>query len=77
MKGLFKEDGPMHLTVVSSGNTRGNGNKLKHRRLCPNMRKLVFYWVMEHWHRLPRRVVESPSLEILKSHLDMVLGSWL
>ena len=31
----------------------------------------------KHWHRLSREVVESPSLEIFKSHLDMVLGSWL
>jgi len=31
----------------------------------------------KRWHRLPREVVESPSLEILKSCLDMVLGNWL
>ena len=29
------------------------------------------------WHRLPIEAVESPSLEIFKSHLDMVLGNWL
>jgi len=28
--------------------------------------------VMEHWNRLPRAVVGSP-LEILKTHLDVVL----
>ena len=33
--------------------------------------------VTKHWHRLPREVVESPSLEILKSHLDTVLGNRL
>ena len=33
--------------------------------------------VTKHWHRLPWEVVESPSLEIFKSHLDMVLGNWL
>lgn len=27
--------------------------------------------------RLPTEVVDSPSLEIAKSHLDMVLGSYL
>lgn len=29
------------------------------------------------WHRLPRTVVDSPSLETFKSHLDMVLGNLL
>ena len=33
--------------------------------------------VTEPWHRLPREVVESPSLAILKSRLDTVLGNWL
>ena len=35
-----------------------------------------FFTVREvkHWHRLPGEIVESPSLEIFKSHRDMVLG---
>jgi len=33
--------------------------------------------VTEPWHRLPGEVVESPCLEIIKSCLDMFLGSWL
>ena len=34
---------------------------------------LFFKRAVLHWHRLPREVVESPSLEVLKSHVDMAL----
>ena len=33
--------------------------------------------VTEHWNRLPREAVESPSLEIFQTHLDKVLCSLL
>jgi len=33
--------------------------------------------VTEHWNRLPREVVDSPSLEIFKTHLGKVLCSLL
>ncbi|KFW09285.1 hypothetical protein N327_10340, partial [Fulmarus glacialis] len=53
-----------------------NGHKLEHGRFPLNIRKHFFtVRVTEHWHKLPRENVESPSMEILKSHLDVVLGS--
>ncbi|KFV80513.1 hypothetical protein N308_01192, partial [Struthio camelus australis] len=55
-----------------------NGHTLKYRKFHLNMRRNFFTVRMkEHWNRLPRQAVESPSLEIFKSHLDMVLGNML
>ncbi|KAK4827617.1 hypothetical protein QYF61_019542 [Mycteria americana] len=54
------------------GETRVNRHKVKHKRFPLNIRKHFFtVRVTKHWHRLPREVVESPSSEIFKSHLDM------
>jgi len=73
-----KEDGAGLFSVVRSNRTRGSGHKLKCSRFPPNRKKHTFgVRVTKHWHRLPREVVDPTSLEILKSHLFVVLGSWL
>jgi len=65
-------------SVVPSDRTRANGHKLKPGKFRLNMRKNFFTLrVTELWNRLPREVVESPSLEILKTRLDKVLCSLL
>lgn len=54
--------------------TRGNSLKLHQRKSRLDTRE-IFYTkrVDKHWNTLSREVVESPSQEILKRHLGMVL----
>ena len=59
------------FTKAGSDRTRSNGFKLKEGRFSSDIRKKCFMMrVVVHWHRLPREVVDAPSLELFKARLD-------
>jgi len=72
------EGGADLFFLGSSDRTRGNGSKLHQWRFRQDIRKhFLTERVVKHWNRLPREVVDTPSLTMFKRHFDNALNNML
>lgn len=74
LKGDYKKDGESHFNRAQCNKTRGDGFQLKEGRFRLDLRKKFFRMrLVIHWPRLPREVVDLPSLVTFQVRLDRAL----
>jgi len=71
LKGAYKKVREGLFTRAWSDTTRGNGINVKEGRFRFDIRDKFFTMrVVRHWNRLPRGLVDAPSLGVFKAKLD-------
>jgi len=70
-KRAYKKNGDKLFSRACCDRTRGNVFKLEEGRFRLEVRKKLFTMrVVKHWNKLPREVLNAPSLETLKVRLN-------
>jgi len=76
LKGAYGIAGEGLCTRACSDRTRDDDFKLKEVRFRLDIRKKFFTMrAVKHWNRLPREVVDVPSLETFRVRLDGALSN--
>jgi len=76
LKGAYKQEGQWLFMRVDSDRARGNGFNLRQVRFRLDIRRKFFHAEGgDALNRLPKEVVDAPSLEPFKAGLDVARGS--
>ncbi|KFP44161.1 hypothetical protein N324_03341, partial [Chlamydotis macqueenii] len=76
LKGAYKKDGEKLFSRACCNRKRGSGFKPERHRFRLDIRKKFFTLkVVEHRVRLPREVVDAPSLETFKARVNEALSN--
>ena len=76
LKGAYRKAGEELFIRAGSDRMRGNGFKLEEGKFRLDIRKKFFtVRVVRHWNRLPREIVDVPTLEAFKARLDGPLSN--
>jgi len=75
LKRDYRKAAEGHFARACSDRTRGNGCRLKEGRFRLDRRNTFFTLkVVRPWNRLPRELVDAPSLEVFQARLDGALS---